>query len=74
VRDRRWVTKYQRRTGVMPILELSLGAYFALVVYYAFINLNYPTIPFLMLFVVGFTYMGLMSIFHMTLHRWLKGE
>src|SRR5207247_5241461 len=40
----RWVTKkYQRKTGVMPILELSLGAYFALVVYYAFINLNYPT-------------------------------
>ncbi|MBI2150168.1 MAG: glycosyltransferase [Acidobacteria bacterium] len=70
----RWVTKkYLRRTGVMPLFELSLGAYFALVVLYAFTNKNYPTIPFLMLFVVGFTYMGLMSILHMTLHRWLKG-
>src|SRR5205814_6511050 len=69
----RWVTnKYVRRTGVMPLFELSLGAYFALVVFYAFVNQNYPTIPFLMLFVVGFTYMGLMSIVHMTLHRWLK--
>jgi cellulose synthase/poly-beta-1,6-N-acetylglucosamine synthase-like glycosyltransferase len=68
-----WVTKkYLRRTGVLPILELSLGAYFALVVSYAFMNHNYPTIPFLMLFVVGFTYMGLMSILHMTLHRWLR--
>jgi cellulose synthase/poly-beta-1,6-N-acetylglucosamine synthase-like glycosyltransferase len=70
----RWVTKkYLRRTGVMPLFELSLGAYFALVVLYAFVNQNYPTIPFLMLFVVGFTYMGLMSLLHMTLHRWLKG-
>src|SRR5215475_14760212 len=70
----RWVTKkYLRRTGVLPILELSLGVYFALVVFYAFENNNYPTIPFLMLFVVGFTYMGLMSILHMTLHRWLRG-
>jgi len=72
-RKDRWVTKkYLRRTGVMPLFELSLGAYFALVVFYAFVNQNYPTIPFLMLFVVGFTYMGLMSIVHMTLHRWLK--
>src|SRR6266480_5546426 len=69
----RWATKkYRRRTGVMPLFELSLGAYFALIVLYAFINQNYPTIPFLMLFVVGFTYMGLMSIVHMTLHRWLR--
>ena len=72
-RKDRWVTKkYLRRTGVMPLFELSLGAYFALVVFYAFVNQNYPTIPFLMFFVVGFTYMGLMSIVHMTLHRWLK--
>ena len=70
----RWATKkYLRRTGVMPLFELSLGAYFALVVLYAFTNQNYPTIPFLMLFVVGFTYMGLMSILHMTLHKWLRG-
>ena len=70
----RWATKkYLRRTGVMPLFELTMAAYFALVVLYAFINQNYPTIPFLMLFVVGFTYMGLMSILHMTLHRWLRG-
>ena len=72
-RKDRWVTKkYLRRSGVMPLFELSLGAYFGLVVFYAFVNQNYPTIPFLMFFVVGFTYMGLMSIVHMTLHRWLK--
>ena len=69
-----WATKkYLRGTGVMPLFELSLGAYFGLVVLYAFASESYPTIPFLMLFVVGFTYMGLMSILHMTWHRWLKG-
>ena len=68
----RWATKkYLRRTGVLPLFELSLGLYFALVVIYAFTSQNYPTIPFLLLFVIGFTYMGLMSILHMTLHRWL---
>jgi cellulose synthase/poly-beta-1,6-N-acetylglucosamine synthase-like glycosyltransferase len=74
-RKDRWVTKnYFRRTGVMPVLELLFGMYFVLVVYYAFNNQNYPTIPFLVLFVIGFTYMGLMSILHMTLSRWLKGH
>src|SRR5262245_3309005 len=69
-----WVTKrYLRGTGVMPVIEIILGIYFALVVYYAFSNQNYPTIPFLMLFVIGFIYMGLMSIVHITLHRWLRG-
>jgi cellulose synthase/poly-beta-1,6-N-acetylglucosamine synthase-like glycosyltransferase len=73
-RTDRWVTKkYLRKTGVMPLFELSMGAYFVVVVLYAFMNRNYPTIPFLMLFVIGFTYMGLMSILHMTLHRWIKG-
>ena len=57
----------------MPVIEIILGVYFALVVYYAFSNQNYPTIPFLMLFVIGFIYMGLMSILHVTLHRWLRG-
>ena len=70
----RWATKkYLRGTGVMPVIEIILGVYFALVVYYAFSNQNYPTIPFLMLFVIGFIYMGLMSIVHVTLHRWLRG-
>src|SRR4029077_14090073 len=69
-----WASKkYLGRTGVIPILELALGLYFTLVIYYAISNQNYPTIPFLMLFVVGFIYMGLMSALHVKLHRWLRG-
>ena len=70
----RWAAKmYLHGTGVMPVFELMLGAYFAFIVLYAFNSSNYPTIPFLMLFVVGFTYMGVMSLLHKTLHRWLRG-
>ena len=66
----RWYTKsYLRRTGALPVLELLLGLYFVLITTYAFWNENYPSIAFLMLFVVGFMYMGLMSIVHMTLRR-----
>jgi len=69
-----WTSKkYLGRTGIMPIVEIMLGLYFVLVVYYAISNQNYPTIPFLMLFVVGFIYMGLMSVLHVKLHRWLRG-
>jgi hypothetical protein len=64
-----WYSKdYLRKTGALPVLELLLGLYFVLVATYAFWNENYPSIAFLMLFVVGFMYMGLMSIVH-TLRR-----
>jgi len=33
-----------------------IGSYFALTVYYAIQNENYVTIPFLLLFVVGYWY------------------
>jgi cellulose synthase/poly-beta-1,6-N-acetylglucosamine synthase-like glycosyltransferase len=53
---------YRRRLGWVPLLELLIGAYFALTVYYALVNENYITVPFLLLFVVGYWYTGLMSL------------
>ena len=55
-------TKYRRRLGWVPWIELLIGSYFALTVYYALQNENYLTVPFLMLFVVGYWYTGLMSL------------
>ena len=46
----------------MPWVELLIGTYFALTVYYAVENENYITVPFLLLFVVGYWYTGLMSL------------
>ncbi|HTF43028.1 MAG TPA: cellulose synthase family protein [Terriglobales bacterium] len=54
--------KYRRRLGWVPWLELVIGTYFAVTVYYAVENENYLTVPFLVLFVVGYWYTGLMSL------------
>jgi hypothetical protein len=61
-KDRVNATKYRRRLGWVPWLELLIGGYFALTVYYAIANENYITVPFLVLFVVGYWYTGLMSL------------
>jgi len=54
--------KYRRRLGIVPWIELAVGSYFALTVWYAMVNENYITIPFLILFVYGYWYTGLMSL------------
>jgi len=61
-RDKVGATKYRKRLGWVPWLELLIGAYFAATVYYAIDNENYITVPFLLLFVVGYWYTGLMSL------------
>jgi len=53
---------YRRRLGWVPWVELLVGSYFALTVYYAVQNENYITVPFLLLFVAGYWYTGLMSL------------
>jgi len=61
-KDKMQAEKYRRRLGWIPWIELLIGAYFALTVYYAIDNENYITVPFLILFVVGYWYTGLMSL------------
>src|SRR3954454_22833712 len=58
-----WVgKKYHQSVGVQPFIELALGLYFTGTVFYALINQIYGTLPFLMLFQIGFLYTGLLSI------------
>src|SRR5215211_7507912 len=54
--------KYHQSVGVQPMIELALGLYFTATVFYALTNQIYGTLPFLMLFQVGFLYTGLLSI------------
>jgi cellulose synthase/poly-beta-1,6-N-acetylglucosamine synthase-like glycosyltransferase len=54
--------KYRKRLGWVPYIELLIGGYFALTVWYALANENYITVPFLVLFVFGYWYTGLMSL------------
>jgi hypothetical protein len=58
-----WKKKsYRNRAGWMPYVEIALGLYFTLTVVYSVQNENYATVPFLLLFVWGFLYTGLMSV------------
>jgi len=58
-----WVgKKYRQSDVVQPIIELALGLYFTATVFYALANGIFGTLPFLVLFQVGFLYTGLLSI------------
>ncbi len=61
-KDKVRANQYRRRLGLVPWIELLIGGYFALTVYYAIANENYITVPFLVLFVLGYWYTGLMSL------------
>jgi cellulose synthase/poly-beta-1,6-N-acetylglucosamine synthase-like glycosyltransferase len=54
--------KYHQTVAVQPLIELGLGLYFTATVFYALIDQIYGTVPFLMLFQIGFLYTGLLSI------------
>ncbi len=54
--------KYRKRLGLVPWIELGIGTYFAATVLYAVNNENYITVPFLLLFVLGYWYTGMMSL------------
>src|SRR6266487_4189996 len=61
-KDKVGARKYRHGLGWVPWIEMLIGSYFALTVYYAMENENYITVPFLILFVVGYWYTGLMSL------------
>ncbi len=69
-----WVRKtYRRRAGWLPFAEVALGLYFAGTVVYAFQNENYATVPFLLLFVWGYLYTGVLSLGQVYLERFRFG-
>ena len=65
--------KYRKRLLLTPWIELGIGAYFALAILYTFTNNNFFTAPFLILFVVGYWYTGLMSLLQGRFERWKTG-
>ncbi len=58
-----WVSKkYRQSVAIQPLIEVALGLYFTMTVFYALANGIYGTLPFLVLFQVGFLYTGLLSV------------
>jgi cellulose synthase/poly-beta-1,6-N-acetylglucosamine synthase-like glycosyltransferase len=54
--------KYKQSVTWQPLVEVALGLYFTATVFYALTNQIYGSLPFLMLFQVGFLYTGLLSL------------
>ena len=65
--------KYRKRLVLAPWIELLLGCYFFAAILYTFSNQNYFTAPFLILFVIGYWYTGLMSLLQGRFERWRSG-
>jgi cellulose synthase/poly-beta-1,6-N-acetylglucosamine synthase-like glycosyltransferase len=61
-KDKVRASNYRKGLGWVPWVELLIGCYFAFTIVYAVQNENYITVPFLVLFVWGYWYTGLMSL------------
>src|SRR6516162_3342945 len=59
----------RRRAGWIPAVELAFAAYFLYNIGYSFTIQNYLTTPFLMLFFMGYSYIGTMSLLQTPLRR-----
>lgn len=55
--------KYRRRSGWLPYCELACGSYFLFMVIFAISTYNFLSIPFLMLFVLGYYYAGFSTLY-----------
>jgi hypothetical protein len=66
--------KYRKRLGIVPWIELAIGCYFAFTVWYAVTSENYFTVPFLLLFVFGYWYTGLLSLLQGRFERFGPGR
>ena len=69
--------KYKGEINLLVLMELLLGIYFTFNIYFAFINKIYVSIPFLMMFQMGYFYVAFLSIFQVVLsgiasNRWAQ--
>jgi len=69
-KDDKWYHKrYYGRSSPTVIIELLLGIYFTFNIYFAYINRIYVSIPFLMIFQVGYFYVAFLSLYQVIFRR-----
>lgn len=68
--------KYRARSGWLPYLELAFGSYFLFMTAYAIDTLNFLAVPILMLFVGGYYWAGLSTLWqeHQDKLRWQQAR
>lgn len=54
---------YRRKSGWLPYIELAIGSYFVYMVDFAIDTMNYLAIPFLMLFVCGYYWAAITTLY-----------
>lgn len=57
-----WAKSYRGDRSLLPWLELMLGAYYGLTIYAAIMARHWAVLPFLLLFQVGYLYVGAVSL------------
>lgn len=65
VRERKdsWTAmKYRAWRGIIPFLEIAFGVYFTVLLYNAIDHSQWGSVPFTLIFQIGFFYVGLMSL------------
>ncbi len=62
-KDKWYHKRYRGRISPMVIMELFLGLYFTFNIYFAYVNKIYVSIPFLMIFQVGYFYVAFLSLY-----------
>ncbi|MFH0963267.1 MAG: cellulose synthase family protein [Planctomycetota bacterium] len=62
------MAKYRGKVTYLPFLELALACYVAWTIWWAFTLGYYSSIPFLLLFALGYLYVGVLSLAHSS--RW----
>jgi cellulose synthase/poly-beta-1,6-N-acetylglucosamine synthase-like glycosyltransferase len=65
--------KYRKRLVLAPWIELIIGGLFCWAIVFIILRHNYFTVPFLILFVMGYWYTGLMSLLQGRFERWRTG-
>jgi len=54
---------YRRKSGILPYIELAIGSYFVYMVWFAIDTLNFLAVPFLLLFVCGYGWAGISTLY-----------
>lgn len=56
-------TKYRRKSGWLPFIELGIGTYFLVMIFWAIDSYNFLALPFLMLFTSGYYWAGFATLY-----------
>jgi hypothetical protein len=55
--------KYRRKSGLLPYIEIAIGTYFVAMIAFAIESYNFFSIPFLLLFVAGYYWAGMGTLY-----------